>query len=49
MAPGDEQIFEARSRFTLQTGNAGGIRLRFDGREYPPMGKENQTLSVSLP
>ena len=49
MAPGDVQIFTAKERFNLQTGNAGGIRLRFDGRELPAMGKENQSLSLSLP
>ena len=49
MAPGDVQIFTARDRFQLQTGNAGGIRLRFDGRELPALGKENQSLSLTLP
>jgi len=49
MAPGDVQIFTAKNGFSVQTGNAGGIRLRFDGRELPPMGKENQTLSLTLP
>lgn len=49
MAPGDIQIFTAKNSFSLQTGNAGGIRLRYDGRELPAMGKENQTLSLTLP
>jgi len=49
MAPGDVQIFTARNNFTLQTANAGGIRLRFDGKELPPLGKLNQALSLSLP
>ena len=49
MAPGDVQIFTAKTGFSFQTGNAGGIRLRFDGRELPPMGRENQTLSLTLP
>ena len=49
MAPGDYQIFTARAGFSLQTGNAGGIRLRFDGREYRDLGKINQTLSLTLP
>jgi cytoskeletal protein RodZ len=49
MAPGDVQIFTAKNGFSFQTGNAGGIRLRFDGRELPPMGKDNQSLSLTLP
>jgi cytoskeletal protein RodZ len=49
LAPGDVQIFTAKEGFQLQTGNAGGVRLRVDGREYPTLGKNNQTLSVSLP
>jgi cytoskeletal protein RodZ len=49
MAPGDVQIFTAKQNFTLQTANAGGIRLRFDGKELPPLGKLNQALSLTLP
>jgi cytoskeleton protein RodZ len=49
MAPDEIQIFTAKSSFHLQTGNAGGLRLRFDGRELPSLGKVNQTLSLTLP
>jgi cytoskeletal protein RodZ len=49
MAPGDVQIFTAKKGFYVQTGNAGGIRLRYDGRELPVLGKENQSLSLRLP
>jgi transcriptional regulator with XRE-family HTH domain len=49
MAPGEIQVFTAKESFNIQTGNAGGIRLRFDGRELPALGKTNQTLSLSLP
>jgi cytoskeleton protein RodZ len=49
MAPGDIQHFNAKDRFFLQTGNAGGIRLRFNGKELPPLGKADQTLSLILP
>ncbi len=49
MAPGDVQEFTARETFHLQTGNAGGIRLWYDGRQYPTLGKVNQTLSLTVP
>ncbi len=49
MAPGDVQVFSANRSFRLMTGNAGGIRIRFDGRALPPLGKNNQTLSLTLP
>lgn len=49
MTPGDVQIFTAKEGFCVQTGNAGGIRLRFERRELPVLGKENQTLSLTLP
>lgn len=49
MAPGDVKEFTARETFHLQTGNAGGIRLWYDGRQYPTLGKVNQTLSLTVP
>ncbi|MFH0821316.1 MAG: RodZ domain-containing protein [Pseudomonadota bacterium] len=49
MAPGDVQIFTAKRGFVVQTGNAGGIRLRYDGRELPALGKRNQAVSLSVP
>lgn len=49
MAPGDLQVFTANETFNLQTGNAGGVRLRYDGKEMPVLGKMNQTLSLTLP
>jgi len=49
MAPGDIQVFTAKESFSVQTGNAGGIKLRFDGRELPTLGRVNQTLSLTLP
>jgi cytoskeletal protein RodZ len=49
MAPGDVQVFTAKHSFSLQTGNAGGIRLRYQGKELPLLGKVNQSLSLTLP
>ncbi len=49
MAPGDVQVFTARNGFSVQTGNAGGLRLKFEGKDMPVLGKPNQTLSINLP
>lgn len=49
MAPGDIQIFTAKDNFRVITGNAGGIRMRFDGKVMPILGKSNQTLALTLP
>ncbi|MBI4962828.1 MAG: DUF4115 domain-containing protein [Desulfomonile tiedjei] len=49
MAPGDIQIFTAKQSFSVQTSNAGGIRVRFEGRELPALGKTHQALSMTLP
>jgi len=49
MAPGDIQIFTAKQRFSVQTSNAGGIRVRFDGKELPALGKNHQALTLTLP
>jgi cytoskeletal protein RodZ len=49
MAPGDVQMFTANKSFTLMTGNAGGIKIWYDGREQPALGKAHETLSLTLP
>jgi cytoskeletal protein RodZ len=49
MSPGDTLVFKARESFSLQTGNAGGLRLKLNNREIPPLGKANQSLSITLP
>jgi cytoskeletal protein RodZ len=49
MAPGDVQVFTAVNGFSLQTGNAGGLKIVFNGKELPSLGKKNQTLSLTLP
>jgi cytoskeleton protein RodZ len=49
MAPGDVQVFTAQNGFSVQTGNAGGLRLKFEGKDMPVLGKTNQTLSINLP
>jgi cytoskeletal protein RodZ len=49
MAPGDVQVFTANEGFVLHTGNAGGLRVRCEGRELPSLGRMYQTLSLSCP
>jgi cytoskeletal protein RodZ len=49
MAPGDVQVFTANEKFHIMTGNAGGIRLKYDGQLLPVLGKENQTVTKRLP
>jgi len=49
MGPGEVKVFTANEGFVLQTGNAGGLRVRLDGKELPSLGKLNQTLSLTLP
>jgi cytoskeleton protein RodZ len=49
MAPGDIQIFTAKQNFSVQTSNAGGIKMRFDGKQLPALGKPHQALSLTLP
>jgi cytoskeleton protein RodZ len=48
LAAGRERTFTAKESFYLQTGNAGGIKLKLDGKELPKYGKVNQSLSITL-
>ncbi len=49
MSPGDRQKFTAKESFYVQTGNAGGIRMKLDGASRQIHGKMNQSLAISLP
>lgn len=49
MAPGDVKVFTANETFHIMTGNAGGIRLKYDGQRLPVLGKVNQTVIKKLP
>jgi hypothetical protein len=49
MAPGDIEIFTANERFHVLTGNAGGIKVRFDGEALPSLGEVNETKSLTIP
>ena len=49
MLPGDVQVFTANRTFHIMTGNAGGIRLKYNGKQLPALGKENEPVTKKLP
>ncbi len=46
--PGDE-ISHKAARFNMDIGNAGGIRIRFDGKSIENLGKSGQVIHLRLP
>lgn len=42
--PGQVATLSARTGFVITFGNAGGVRLRFNGEELPPVGKSGQVV-----
>lgn len=49
MQPGESIKRNAQTNFSLKIGNAGGIRLLFDGREIPDLGRKGQVVNLQLP
>ena len=49
MQKGEAVSIEAKSGFNLLIGNAGGIRMKLNGRELPPPGKSGQVVTIQLP
>ncbi len=49
LEPGQRRIWTGNQRFILKVGNAGGIRLTFDGREMGAPGKRGQVVKLILP
>jgi tetratricopeptide (TPR) repeat protein len=47
--PGDRIKWFAKKGFSVRIGNAGGIKLTFDGREIGPLGEKGQAISLNLP
>jgi len=47
--PGDVQRLEGRETFRLWIGNAGGLKVAFDGKEIAHGGKSGQSLRLVLP
>jgi tetratricopeptide (TPR) repeat protein len=46
---GDNIKWSAKNGFLLKIGNAGGIKLIFDGKEIGPLGEKGQAISLTLP
>ena len=46
---GDRVKWSAKNVFSLKVGNAGGIKLVFDGKEIGPLGEEGQVVALTLP
>jgi cytoskeletal protein RodZ len=49
MKPGDAITWQAKKCFVLKIGNAGGIRLVFNGREMKNLGERGQVIKINLP
>ena len=46
---GDRIKWSAKNGFSIKIGNAGGIKLTFDGQEIGPLGEKGQVVSLNLP
>lgn len=46
---GEHIKWSAKNDFSLKIGNAGGIKMIFDGKEVGPLGEKGQVLSLELP
>jgi cytoskeleton protein RodZ len=49
MQPGDAAEWRAEKCFSLKIGNAGGVKLRFDGKELTNLGEAGQVVNINLP
>ncbi len=49
LQPGESVTWDAKNSFSLKIGNAGGIKLIFDGKEIGPLGEKGQVISLNLP
>ncbi len=48
LEPGEEQSFDATEKFFLVLGNAGGVRLKINGRPAKPLGKPGEVVRVLI-
>jgi cytoskeletal protein RodZ len=49
LKPGDSAKWHAKNTFSLRIGNAGGIRLVFNGKEIKKLGEKGQVINIDLP
>jgi cytoskeleton protein RodZ len=49
LKPGDRLGLEAASRYNLLIGNAAGVQLTLNGKDFPIFGKAGQTVTVQIP
>jgi cytoskeletal protein RodZ len=49
LKPGESVKFQAKNGFSLKIGNAGGVKLIFDGKEIGKLGEKNQVIKLNLP
>jgi cytoskeleton protein RodZ len=47
--PGSKKTWKASEGFFLRIGNAGGVRVIFDGQELPPLGPKDRAVNLTLP
>ena len=49
MQPGDSVEWRAEKYFSLKIGNAGGVKVRFDGKDLADLGEAGQVITINLP
>ncbi len=49
LRPGESVKWHAEQGFSLKIGNAGGIKLIFDGKEIGKLGEKGQVIRLTLP
>ena len=49
MQPGETFKFQAKHSFSLKIGNAGGIRVFFNGKDIGKLGEAGQVIRLNLP
>lgn len=47
--PAESVKWNAQKGFSLKIGNAGGIKLIFDGKDIGPVGKKGEVITIKLP
>jgi hypothetical protein len=47
--PGESITLQAKTGFSLKIGNAGGVKLIFDGKEMGKLGENGQVVNLTLP